>query len=181
MVNICNSEQHVVLMRILDARNRPSITPDMPLWKLKLTEEEYTNLKETLVQNAYRLEDFGIEAALCYAEWWRRDYNGGIPSREDVAVGLGLPHYCWEQLYKAARHGLISLPFKIRRRFHKYRIRIGICCGNVERYSIRSNCSQHNLDLIVRRRNLPCSKLDRCHFRIHCSIWCQRTSKAKIV
>lgn len=75
MVNICNSEQHVVLMRILDARNRPSITPDMPLWKLKLTEEEYTNLKETLVQNAYRLEDFGIEAALCYAEWWRRDYK----------------------------------------------------------------------------------------------------------
>ena len=62
MVNICNSEQHVVLMRILDARNRPSITPDMPLWKLKLTEEEYTNLKETLAQNAYRLEDFGIEA-----------------------------------------------------------------------------------------------------------------------
>jgi len=53
MVNICNSEQHVVLMRILDARNRPSITPDMPLWKLKLTEEEYTNLKETLAQNAY--------------------------------------------------------------------------------------------------------------------------------
>lgn len=88
MVNICNSEQHVVLMRILDARNRPSITPDMPLWKLKLTEEEYTNLKETLAQNAYRLEDFGIEAALCYAEWWRRDYNGGIPSREDVAVRI---------------------------------------------------------------------------------------------
>lgn len=83
----------------------------MPLWKLKLTEEEYTNLKETLAQNAYRLEDFGIEAALCYAEWWRRDYNGGIPSREDVAVGLGLPHYCWEQLYKAARHGLKSHGF----------------------------------------------------------------------
>lgn len=48
---------------------------------------------------------------MCYAEWWRRDYNGGIPSREDVAVGLGLPHYCWEQLYKAARHGLKSHGF----------------------------------------------------------------------
>ena len=98
-------------MRILDARNRPFITPDMPLWKLKLTEEEYTNLKETLAQNADRLEEFGIEAALCYAEWWRRDYNGGIPSREDVAVGLGLPQDCWEQLYKAARHGLKSHGF----------------------------------------------------------------------
>lgn len=111
MADICNSEPHVVLKRILDVRNRPSITPDMPLWKLKLTEEEYTDLKNTLVQNAYRLEDFGIEAALCYAEWWRRDYNGGIPSREDVAVGLGLPRCCWKQLYKAARHGLASHGF----------------------------------------------------------------------
>ncbi|WP_288910470.1 hypothetical protein [uncultured Bacteroides sp.] len=111
MANRYNCEQHIVLMRILEARNRPSITPDMPLWKLKLTEEEYTNLKETLAQNVYRLEDFGIEAALCYAEWWRRDYNGGIPSREDVAAGLGLPHYCWEQLYKAARQGLKSHGF----------------------------------------------------------------------
>ena len=106
MANICNGEQHDVLMEILDARNRSSITPDMPLWKLKLTEEEYANLKKTLVRNAHRLEDFGIEAALCYAEWWRRDYNGGIPSREDVAVGLGMPHDCWEQLYKAARNAL---------------------------------------------------------------------------
>lgn len=111
MANIYNSEQHIALMKILDARNRSSITPNMPLWKLKLTEEEYTNLKETLAQNICRLEDFGIEAALCYAEWWRRDYNGGIPSREDVAVGLGLPHYCWEQLYKAARQGLKSHGF----------------------------------------------------------------------
>ena len=48
---------------------------------------------------------------MCYAEWWRRDYNGGIPSREDVAVGLGLPRNCWEQLYNAARHGLKSHGF----------------------------------------------------------------------
>lgn len=111
MDDICNSEQHVVLMRVLDARNRSSIPPDMPLWKLKLTEEEYADLKETLIKNIYRLEDFGIEAALCYAEWWRRDYDGGIPSRENVAVGLGLPHYCWERLYEAARQGLKSRGF----------------------------------------------------------------------
>ena len=101
-----SNEQHDALTSILDARNRKSITPDMPLWKLKLTEEEYVSLKNTLLQNSYRLESFGMEAALCYAEWWRRDYNGGIPSREDVAVGIGLPQYCWERLYKAARNGL---------------------------------------------------------------------------
>lgn len=101
-----SNEQHDALTSILDARNRKSITPDMPLWKLKLTEEEYVSLKNTLLQNSYRLESFEMEAALCYAEWWRRDYNGGIPSREDVAVGIGLPQYCWERLYKAARNGL---------------------------------------------------------------------------
>ena len=83
----------------------------MPLWKLRLTEDEYENLKNTLAENKFRLKDFGDEAALCYAEWWRRDYNGGIPSKEDVAVGLGLPRPCWNQLYKAARHGLESHGF----------------------------------------------------------------------
>ena len=34
-----SNEQHDALTSILDARNRKSITPDMPLWKLKLTEE----------------------------------------------------------------------------------------------------------------------------------------------
>lgn len=111
MANISNIEQHIVLVSILDARNRSSISPDEPLWKLKLSEEEYANLKLTLAQNTYRLGDYGIEAALCYAEWWRRDYSGGIPSREDVAVGLGLPRNCWEELYKAARHGLKSHGF----------------------------------------------------------------------
>ncbi len=108
---MCNSEQHAVLNEILNARNRASITPDTPFGKLKLTEEEYALLKETLFKNTYRLEIFGVEAALCYAEWWRRDYNGGIPSREDVAVGLGLPRNCWEQLYNAARHSLKSHGF----------------------------------------------------------------------
>lgn len=111
MANGFYSEQHVVLKNILDVRNRQSITPDMPLWKFKLTEKEYIDLKKTLVQNVYRLESFGIEAALCYAEWWRRDYNGGIPSKENVAVGLGLSPDCGEQLYKAARHGLKSHGF----------------------------------------------------------------------
>ena len=59
-----SNEQHDALTSILDARNRKSITPDMPLWKLKLTEEEYVSLKNTLLQNSYRLESFGMEAAL---------------------------------------------------------------------------------------------------------------------
>ena len=111
MADLCNNEQHNVLKSILDARSRQSITSDMPLWKLRLTEDEYENLKNTLAENKFRLKDFGDEAALCYAEWWRRDYNGGIPSKEDVAVGLGLPRPCWNQLYKAARHGLESHGF----------------------------------------------------------------------
>ncbi len=82
------------------------IEKNMPLWKLKLTEEEYDSLKETLMVNCFELEEYGMEAALCYAEWWRRDYRGNIPSKENVALGIGLEVWRSEDLYIAARKAL---------------------------------------------------------------------------
>lgn len=177
MPDVFNSGQHVALMKILDVRGWPSISPDKPLWKLKLSEYEYISLKETLAQNTCRLEDFGIEAALCYAEWWRRDYNGGIPSKENVAVGLGLSRYYCEELYEAARQGLKSCGFTFIRSLkgNEYfrtllnqgglpvnYIKNGANLGGFSRFliglveelsSINIDWGNNNLDLI---RNLPC-------------------------
>lgn len=96
-----------VLQEILEIRGLSSLP--LPLWKLKITDEEYEGLKRTLQENQHRLNKFGVEAALCYAEWWRRDYSGNIPSREDVAYGVGVNDYFSQDLYMAARTALKRL------------------------------------------------------------------------
>ncbi len=97
---------HSAYFNILKTRGMEGLNKNMPLWKLKLTDIEYENLKKTLRSHLYDIHNYGIEAALCYAEWWRRDYNGNIPSKEDVAMGIGIDRNYGEEIYKAARLAL---------------------------------------------------------------------------
>ena len=76
---------HAVYFDILKSRNIHGIDKNKPLWKIKLTSQEYESLKHTLVEHREELHKYGIEAALCYAEWWRRDYDGNVPSKDEVA------------------------------------------------------------------------------------------------
>ena len=96
-----------VLQEILDCRGLDKCP--LPLWKLRLSDEEYEGLKQTLKDHQYDLHNYGIEAAICYAEWWRRDYSGNIPSKEDVAYGIGLDWDDAQDLYMAARNALKEL------------------------------------------------------------------------
>lgn len=93
---------HDSYMNILSSRGIKLIDKNMPLWKFKLTDEEYENLKKDLRCHTYELKNYGMEAALCYAEWWRRDYKGNIPSKEDVAMALGLSCDYAKDLFVAA-------------------------------------------------------------------------------
>lgn len=91
---------------ILSSRGIKTLEKNTPLWKLKITDAEYDGLKQTLKEHEYNLSLYGMEAALCYAEWWRRDYNGNIPSKEDVAIAIGLHYYYGDELFMAARNAL---------------------------------------------------------------------------
>ena len=97
---------HDSYTNILSSRGMKGVDKNMPLWKLKLTDEEYENLKKDLRLHLYELNNYGIEAALCYAEWWRRDYRGNIPSKEDVANSLGINNSFARDLFEAAYKAL---------------------------------------------------------------------------
>ena len=101
MCNYIYNCDHSVYNGILEARgyHDNDIKRDMPLWKLKISDDEYNGLKKTLRDNESSLSRYGIEAAIYYAEWWRREYNGGI-SKEAVANSIGID--CSEDLFKAA-------------------------------------------------------------------------------
>ncbi len=98
--------EHITRDEILHTRDMKKLEKNTPLWKLKLSDAEYESLKKTLKTHISELSHYGVEAALCYAEWWRRDYKGDYPSKEGVATDLGLPKNKAEDLYKAARHAL---------------------------------------------------------------------------
>lgn len=103
MTDIKYRDSHEVWWRIKRERGIKFLDGTLSLWKLKINEKDYEDLKKTLIDNRDQLQYFGTEAALCYGEWWRREYEGGIPSKEDVALGVGLSRYCAEDLYKAGR------------------------------------------------------------------------------
>ena len=97
---------HTALLNILQSRGMAKLQRNYPLWKFKLTDDEYESLKQTLQSHLYDIHRYGVEAALCYAEWWRRDYKGNIPSKEDVAIDIGLQRAYGDALYMAARSAL---------------------------------------------------------------------------
>lgn len=98
--------EHKVLYDILSTRGFSEFPDGMALWKFKITDAEYADLKETLRKHQDVLYRYGMEAALGYAEWWRRDYHGYIPSKEDVAEGMGLPREYSSILFDAAKDAL---------------------------------------------------------------------------
>lgn len=63
----------------------------LPLWKLKITDEEYKALKEFLEQRTYEghpFKKFRKESVLFFAEYWRREYKNGKHSTKMVYDAL---------------------------------------------------------------------------------------------
>jgi hypothetical protein len=88
---------------------------ELPLWKLKTKDNEYQELKKEL-KSAFllgRYSDLAREAALFYAEWWRRDYSGGTPSKKKITSALEFTtseiELYHEKLFKLAKSGAKQL------------------------------------------------------------------------
>ena len=89
------------------------------LWSLKLTPEEYKelklNLKKAVLEGELSL--YRREAALYFSEWWRREYNGGYAKISEVCDSLfGNAPYeeeYKEKLYTAAKEGAEQLGLQV--------------------------------------------------------------------
>lgn len=87
-----------------------------PLWKNKLTDRQFEDLKNEL-KAAYKenkqLFRFDKHATLYYANWWSREYVGGnrdsFPSKEKIAADLGIKPIQSEELFNWAKRGLSNL------------------------------------------------------------------------
>ncbi|MGI6233264.1 MAG: hypothetical protein ACOYJF_10545, partial [Prevotella sp.] len=102
--------EHTTLNHIIE-RNGGKIK--FPLWKLHIRDNEYNALKASLkdAYNEFCLEYYYKEAAIFYAEWWRREYNGGVPSKERVAQAANVDDS--ELLFNLAKQAMREWKCKV--------------------------------------------------------------------
>jgi len=96
---------------ILEKRNLESCP--LPLWKLKITDDEYKELREILEKRTHFISDepfnaFRRECTLFFAEFWHRKYVDGKHSKQMVYDALESTrksvNFC-EDFYDKARKG----------------------------------------------------------------------------
>lgn len=97
---------------LLKARNLADCP--LPLWRLKVTDKEYETLKGLLQEHARMYRSFDNvkkEAALFFAEYWRREYNEGKHSVEMVfsAISQSPDNQVLDNFYDAAKDGAEAL------------------------------------------------------------------------
>lgn len=87
---------------------------NLNLWKYSLSDSEFQQLrKEIQYSNMNSLDP--RDATLYYAEWWRRCYNGGIPTKLAILESIG-GNTCFNfdenNFYKKAKEGAEMLGVK---------------------------------------------------------------------
>ena len=89
------------------SKNNLSSHDGRPLWKYFLTETDFEELRKTLsFATSYHIDN--RDAALYYAEWWKRNYDGGSPRKESVfdSIGGNIKYYFnYNDFYKIAKKG----------------------------------------------------------------------------
>ncbi|WOD44191.1 hypothetical protein [Hwangdonia lutea] len=98
---------------LLHKRNIPK-HHGRPLWKYLLTNEEFQRLSFTLQFGNIDTID-PRDVTLYYAQWWKENYNGGIPSKQDIFDSLGGNirfNLTYDEFYKLARMGAQILGIK---------------------------------------------------------------------
>jgi len=67
-----------------------------PVWKYSISDLEFNQLKERfkIVQRFSELDP--RDCAIYFAEWWKRIFNGGYPSKDEVYSSLGSNKLCFD-------------------------------------------------------------------------------------
>ncbi len=85
-----------------------------PIWKYDISDFEFEQLKERfkIVPRFSELDP--RTCAVYFAEWWKRNYNGGYPSKEEIFNSIGYSKLCFDSIefFELAKKGGYLLNYK---------------------------------------------------------------------
>jgi hypothetical protein len=99
--------------KILKTRNL-DFHSGQPVWKYTISDLEFNQLKESF-KIIYRHSQLNPnDCAIYYAEWWKRTFNGGYPSKDEIYNSLGSHNLCFDanEFYESAKKGGNLLNYK---------------------------------------------------------------------
>jgi len=100
------------------------------LWKYNLSDEEYNELK-THLSEIDENEFDQLDIALYYAEWWKNEYNGGLPTKIAVYNSIFNCNLSFDEFYKYAKRGAVRLGIKWIQRENKLYFRTLLLQGGL--------------------------------------------------
>ncbi|WP_416440838.1 hypothetical protein ACH3O9_12285 [Leeuwenhoekiella sp. A16] len=111
------------------------------LWKYFINEEEFIDLRKRL-QFARPLNIDSRDVTLYYALWWKKNYDGGIPSKQEVFDSLGgnsQYNFTEQTFYKIAIEGAEVLGIKWIKRQNTLRFKTLLLQGGLPLKHISEN------------------------------------------
>ncbi len=101
-----------------------------PLWKYNLSDEEYDELKQHLSTITEQELD-PRDITLYFAEWWKNEYNGGFPTKQEIYNSVN-PSCCGQDdFYKYAKKGAVLFGIKWIQRHNKLYFRTLLMQGGL--------------------------------------------------
>jgi hypothetical protein len=91
---------HILSFRNISRHN------GQPLWKYNLSETEFSQLRKSLIESISLNSIDPRDCTLYYAEWWKRCYDGGLPSKRDIFNSISSRQlYNEEGFFQMAKKG----------------------------------------------------------------------------
>ena len=117
-----------------------------PLWKYFLSDPEYIELKQTIISGRFYSLD-PKDVTLFFSEWWKREYAGGKPSKEEIYNSVFPKDISSEnnkRFFELAKQGAIQLGIKWIKRQNVLYFRTLLLQGGIPVNHISSNMGAYD-------------------------------------
>ncbi|MGV0924102.1 hypothetical protein [Empedobacter tilapiae] len=126
-----------------------SIHTGQALWKYNLTDIEFENLKKSFRYIDRKTQLKPKDCALYYAEWWKRSYDGGKPSKEIIYNSLHVNNHQFsvDDFYNYAKLGGELLGFKWIKNRYTFYFKTLLLQGGLPLLQIKNNQGKYRFFL----------------------------------
>lgn len=132
-----------------------------PIWKYSISDLEFNQLKESF-KIIHRLSQLNPkDCSIYYAEWWKRTFNGGYPSKDEIYNSLGSHNLCFDanDFYESAKKGGNILNYKWIKIQNTHYLKTLLLQGGLPLKHIKNNSGKYR-DFLLKIIHLNPSSID---------------------